>query len=188
MEPTYQRGDDYDKRWAELASKGTDVHGEAELVDFLLREHGGNRVLDAGCGTGRVAIELARRGYHVVGVDIDPTMLDTARRKARELRWVLADLAALALDERFDLAVLAGNVMLFVGSGNEPDVVQRLGEHVDDGGFLVVGFQLDTGRYGLDQYDQDAGRAGFTLVDRYATWDRVPYDGGSYAVSVHIRG
>ena len=188
MGPTYQRGDDYDKRWADLASSGADVHGEANLVDALLHEHGGHRVLDAGCGTGRVAIEVARRGYEVVGVDIDPTMLDSARRKAGDLRWVLADLSGLALDDRFDLAVLAGNVMLFVGAGNEPDVLMHVGAHVVTNGLLVAGFQLDTGRYGLDQYDRDAQRAGFTLVDRYATWDRAPYDGGSYAVSVHARG
>ena len=43
------------------------------------------RVLDAGCGTGRVAIELARRGIEVVGVDADPDMLERARRRAPQL-------------------------------------------------------------------------------------------------------
>ena len=36
-------------------------------------------MLDAGCGTGRVAIELAARGFSVVGMDLDEAMLDTAR-------------------------------------------------------------------------------------------------------------
>jgi SAM-dependent methyltransferase len=185
--PSYERGDDYDRRWQQLASSGTDVHGEATFVDSLLRDTGGRRVLDAGCGTGRVAIELARRGYDVVGVDIDPTMLDTARRKANDLRWVLADLSQLALDDTFDAVVLAGNVMVFVGPGNEREVLARIAAHLDPGGKLVAGFQLDTGRYALADFDADATEAGFMLTDRYATWERAPFEGGGYAVSVHTR-
>src|SRR5918997_5184872 len=48
------RGDEYDARWSQLAAAGQNVHGEADLVEELLRETGGTRVLDAGCGTGRV--------------------------------------------------------------------------------------------------------------------------------------
>src|SRR4051812_47013992 len=53
---SYETGDDYDRRWDELQEHGVDVHGEANLVEALLRERAGRRVLDAGCGTGRVAI------------------------------------------------------------------------------------------------------------------------------------
>src|SRR5437016_5447581 len=122
----YERGDAYDARFERLERAGIDVHGEANLVESLLRERGGTRVLDAGCGTGRVAIELARRGFQVTGVDIDPTMLDSARRKAPELRFLLRDLATLDLREHFDAVVLAGNVMLFVGPGNERAVLGQV--------------------------------------------------------------
>jgi SAM-dependent methyltransferase len=185
--PSHERGSRYDQRWTDLAAGGSDVHGEANFVDDLLREHGGRRILDAGCGTGRVAIELAQRGYEVVGVDIDPTMLDTARRKAGDMRFVLGDLSQLALNETFDLVVLAGNVIIFVGPGNERLVLERMAAHVDSGGMLVAGFQIDAGRYALADYDADAARAGFTLTSRYATWDRAPFEGGGYAVSVHTR-
>ena len=70
------RGDDYDARWKRLAAAGQRIHGEADLVEALLRESGGTRVLDGGCGTGRVAIELAARGYTSSGVDLDAGMLD----------------------------------------------------------------------------------------------------------------
>ena len=72
------RGAAYDRRFDDLASAGVDVHGEADLVD----SYQPGSVLDAGCGTGRVAIELARRGRTVVGVDVDAAMLEAARRKA----------------------------------------------------------------------------------------------------------
>ena len=87
------RGDDYDARWRKLAAAGQSIHGEADLIEYLLRETGGSRVLDAGCGTGRVATELASRGFSVVGIDLDDDMLATARAKAPELHWIRADLA-----------------------------------------------------------------------------------------------
>ncbi len=67
-------------------------------------------MLDAGCGTGRVGIELASRGFTVTGVDADAGMLAAARRKAPELPWVQADLADLGPEPAgpFDAVLLAG--------------------------------------------------------------------------------
>ena len=87
------RGADYDVRWEEMAAAGDNIHGEADLVQFLLAQTGGHRVLDAGCGTGRVAAELSRRGLLVAAVDADPEMLAAAREKDPELSWARCDLA-----------------------------------------------------------------------------------------------
>jgi SAM-dependent methyltransferase len=181
------RGQDYDVRWQRLAASGAAVHGEADLIESLLRESGGTRVLDAGCGTGRVAVELAARGFSVVGLDVDPTMLTAAHAKAPELRWIEADLvdAGAQLDETFDLVALPGNVMIFVERGTERRVVDQLAALMERGGLLVAGFQLRTGRLTLDRYDELAAAAGLEPVDRWATWDRQPFSGGDYAVSVH---
>jgi 2-polyprenyl-3-methyl-5-hydroxy-6-metoxy-1,4-benzoquinol methylase len=183
------RGDAYDARWRQLAAAGQSVHGEADLLESLLRETGGRRVLDAGCGTGRVAIELAARGFSVTGMDLDEAMLAAARAKAPELRWILADLceASAHLDSEFDVVVLAGNVMIFVARGTEATVISQLASHVAPGGLFVAGFQLTTGRLTLEQYDTACAAAGLELVDRWATWDREPFDGGDYAVSLHRR-
>jgi SAM-dependent methyltransferase len=184
------RGDDYDARWTQMAAAGESVHGEADLVEAWLRAGGGTRVLDAGCGTGRVAIELAARGFAVVGVDADPTMLGAARAKAPSLPWVEADLATLdaapgAADGPFDLVVLAGNVMIFVDPGTEGAVLAGLAARLVPGGILVAGFQLGPGRLALAEYDRFAAGVGLDPVDRFATWAGDPYDGGDYAVSVH---
>jgi SAM-dependent methyltransferase len=145
-------------------------------------------VLDAGCGTGRVAIELARRGIETVGVDIDSEMLSTARRKAPELTWIEDDLATLRLDRRFDAAVMAGNVMIFLAPGTEAAVIANVAEHLVPGGALVAGFQLISGRLDLETYDRLAGDAGLDLDERWATWEGAPWSpGGDYAVSVHRR-
>lgn len=177
------RGRAYDERFERLAAAGHDVHGEASFVEAL----GPRSVLDAGCGTGRVAIELARRGVDVVGVDVDASMLAAAREKAPQLAWVEDDLATLDLGRTFDAAVLAGNVLLFVAPGTEGDVLRRVAAHVVPGGAVVAGFSL--GR-GLDvaTYDALAAEAGLVLAERWATWDRVPWTpGADYAVSVHRR-
>lgn len=177
----------YDDRWAEMEAAGENVHGEADLVEALAAPGGRRTVLDAGCGTGRVAVELARRGFDVVGVDVDGSMLDQARAKDPAVPWVEADLATLDLGRPFDLVVSAGNVMIFLEPGTEAAVVARLAAHLAPDGLLVAGFQLDPGRLDLATYDRHAGAAGLDLRHRWSTWQRDPYSGGGYAVSVHGR-
>lgn len=177
-------GDRYHQRLSRLAASGQDMHGEAAFVMSL--DPAPASVLDAGCGTGRVAIELARRGLDVTGADVDPSMLGTARRVAPDLAWALSDLAALDLGRHFDVVLMAGNVPLFTPPGTQGALVAGCARHVGDGGALVAGFQLDAA-YGLADYDAHCAAAGLTLTERYATWDREPFSGGGYAVSVHRR-
>ena len=176
-------GDHYQERFDVLAEQGQDVHGEAGFVMALQPRS----VLDAGCGTGRVAIELARRGVAVVGADVDASMLETARRRGPELEWLEADLTTLELGRVFDVVVMAGNVPLFTAPGTEAALVAGCARHVAPGGALVAGFQLDRG-YALVDYDSHAAGVGLVLTERYGTWDRSPFTAdGSYAVSVHRR-
>jgi SAM-dependent methyltransferase len=173
----------YDRRWEEAAAAGQNIHGEADFVEQL----GRTSVLDAGCGTGRVAIELARREMDVVGVDVDASMLERARAKDPALSWVHADLAGVDLGRTFDVVVMAGNVMIFLAPGTEAKVVANLARHLAPAGSLVAGFSLEPGRLDLATYDAHAGAAGLVLVERWATWDRQPFAGDNYAVSVHRR-
>ena len=183
------KGDEYDQRFQKMAESGFHPHGEADFVAAL----NPTSVLDAGCGTGRVARELASRGIRAVGADVDPAMLDTARRQAPMLTWYLTDLCDLDLQDSagnqqvFDVVVMAGNVMLFVAEGTEGEAVARCANHLAYGGSLVAGFQLRDGGYSLEAYDQHCAAAGLELADRFSTWDRQAYDGGDYAVSVHRR-
>jgi SAM-dependent methyltransferase len=183
------RGPSYEQAFRELAAAGMDVHGEAAFVARLLStlDPAGRSVLDAGCGTGRVARELARRGVEVVGVDNDASMLDVARAEAPQLRWVQADLATLELEERFDVVVAAGNVVVFLAPGTEADVVARMAAHVRPGGALVSGWRTD--RMARAQYDALAAAAGLEPVARYATWDAEPWrDDADWCVAVDRAG
>lgn len=180
-------GDAYQRRFDELAARGVDVHGEADFVMSLSPR----TVLDAGCGSGRVAIELGRRGVEVVGVDSDGSMLAAARARSVEgphptpVTWVHADLAGLDAGRAFDVVVMAGNVVHFTPPGTEAAVVTACAAHLAPGGALVAGFELGRA-YGLEDYDRHCADAGLELAERWATWDRAPFPaGGGYAVSVH---
>ena len=198
-------GERYAARFDRLAAAGADVHGEATLCDRLVDRPGDTlrtgaaRILDAGCGTGRVAIELARRGHLCIGVDLDRSMLAVARERAPGLTWVEADLAdvdlaALGGTQPFDLVVAAGNVIPLVAPGTEAAVLSRLSAVLRPGGLLVAGFGLDASHLppsaatiDLDGYDRWCAACGMGLQHRFATWDRRPYADGGYAVSVHRR-
>ncbi len=187
----------YASRFADLAATGADVHGEARFCAQLAWE--GARILDAGCGTGRIAIWLHEHGYECVGVDLDPSMLAQARRAAPGIPWIKADLAtldlpSLGLSGDFDLVVAAGNVIPLAAHGTERAVVATLAAALRPEGLLVAGFGLDAAHLPiadttvtLADYDDWCGAAGLRLQERFATWHGDPYDGGGYAVSVHRR-
>ncbi|SDP08824.1 Methyltransferase domain-containing protein [Pedococcus dokdonensis] len=182
----------YQRRFDDLAAAGMDIHGEAAFVAALVAPP--VRVLDAGCGTGRVATQLTALGYHCVGVDADADMIAVAEQRDPATTWVRQDLSRLQLrSQAFELAVLAGNVIPLLAPGTLLAAVQRLVAHLQPGGLVVAGFGLDSAHLPqgcpvtpLEDYDRACEVAGLTLVRRHGTWDREPWrpDSG-YAVSVH---
>ncbi len=173
--------DEYETRWDRLEAEGQQVHGEA---DFVVRYASG-RILDAGCGMGRVGLELAQRGYDVVGVDNDPEMLDRAKRRDTTAQWVLGDVTSVSFDQTFDTIVLAGNVLVFVEPTRRHLVVPNLARALEPGGYLICGSSFSP-PFDLGGYDDWCRHAGLKLVERYGSWDRGRVeDPVSYAVSVH---
>lgn len=178
----------YIERFRKMAAEGADLAGEARFLDAMLPR--GSRVLDAGCGPGRVAGELAARGHELVGVDVDPELIAAAKEDHPGPRWIVADLAGLDLTEHgepdpFDAAVLAGNVLAFVAEHSEQLVLASVARHVRPGGVIVVGLGLDRG-YSIADMDSDAGQIGLMREQRFATWDLRPFrEDSSFAVSVY---
>lgn len=182
----------YQQRFDDLAASGVDIHGEAAFVASLMAPP--VRVLDAGCGTGRVATQLTALGYHCVGVDADATMVDVAEQRDPATTWVRQDLSRLQLrSQAFEVALLAGNVVPLLAPGTLLAAITRVAAHLQPGGLLVAGFGLDSAHLPtgcpvtpLADYDRACDVAGLSFLRRYATWARSPWvpDGG-YAVSVH---
>jgi SAM-dependent methyltransferase len=177
----------YIERFRRMAADGADLAGEARLLDAMIARR--SRVLDAGCGPGRVGAELAARGHVVVGVDADPELIEAAEVDHPGPTWLVGDLTDLDLPARghsepFDAAVVAGNVMPYLAPGTGAMALRRIGAHLRFDGVAVVGFGTDRG-YPLAQFDADIGAAGLTLEHRFATWDLRPwYDGAPFAVTV----
>lgn len=185
--PSYAQ--EYAARFRDLAADGADVHGEAAFVTGLVEAPAS--VLDAGCGTGRVAIRLAELGYRVVGVDVDASMLMEARAQAPDLDWRVGDLASLATGATYDVVLVAGNTIPLLEAGTLAATAERLAAHVAPGGLLVCGFglapdHLPGGCPVTPLADVDAAfeAAGLAPQARLAGWDGAAYDGGGYVVTV----
>ncbi len=88
----------------------TGTQGEVNFIENEIGHNRATRILDIGCGTGRHSIELARRGYHVVGIDLSESMLAKARAKAKsvgvEVEYRQADARELHFQNEFDLAIM----------------------------------------------------------------------------------
>lgn len=177
----------YIERFRAMARAGEDLVGEARLVDAMASRNA--RILDAGCGPGRVGGYLAGAGHQVIGVDVDPALIEAAQKDHPGPRWLVGDLAELDLPARgiadpFDIIVSAGNVMTFLAPSTRVQVLTRLRAHLAPDGRAVIGF--GAGReYAFSQFRDDAATAGFTEDLLLSTWDVRPFtDDSDFLVAI----
>jgi len=115
---------------------------EAEFIDNLLHLPPGARILDAPCGEGRIARELAAKGYQVVGVDMAEEFLAAARTAAKERNLTmdleLADVRSLSFRAEFDAAICWGNSFGFFDDAGNAGLLQSLARALKPGGLLVL--------------------------------------------------
>ncbi|OBJ72980.1 class I SAM-dependent methyltransferase [Mycobacterium sp. 1274756.6] len=167
----------YIERFRAMARAGDDLDGEARMIDAMAPR--GARILDAGCGPGRVGGRLAELGHRVVGVDVDPALIEAAEADHPGPQWLVGDLAELDLPARgipdpFDLIVSAGNVVTFLAPSTRGRVLERLRAHLAADGRAVIGF--GAGRdYPFAQFFEHAAAAGFATDLLLSTWDLRPF-------------
>ena len=177
----------YIERFRSMAARGDDLAGEARLVDAMVPR--GARILDAGCGPGRVGAVLAEAGHEVVGVDLDPELIAAANADHPGPLWLVDDLAHLDLPVRgiyegFDAIVCAGNVMTFLAPNTRGQVLSRLRAHLRDAGRLAVGFGTGRG-YALESFLADVRDAGLRADLLLSTWSLHPYrDDADFVVAL----
>lgn len=167
----------YIERFRAMAAEGKDLDGEARFVDAMVPR--GARILDAGCGPGRVGGRLVALGHQVIGVDIDPELIAAAEVDHPNAIWLSRDLAVLDLASegiatQFDVIVSAGNVMTFLDPATRRAVLGRLLAHLASDGRLVVGFGADRG-YEFDDFFADAASVGLRDELRLSSWDLRPF-------------
>lgn len=120
---------------------------EMPFIERTLREADARRVIDIACGTGMHAIELARRGYKVVGADPSAPMIERARENASdagvEARFLVAGFGELAeklaLSGQFDAALCLGNSLPHaLGAGDLDDALADFAAVLRPGGLLLI--------------------------------------------------
>lgn len=144
----------------------------------------GDPILEIGCGTGRVALALAKAGSSVVGVDVSPSMLAVAREKvaaagvARKVELVRADALDLELNRRFPLAFVALNSFGHFSEPGEPArALERIGAHLEPGGLLALDLTNPTpGAFGdgngvlIHEYTRAGPRPEWQTVKLRSQW------------------
>jgi 2-polyprenyl-3-methyl-5-hydroxy-6-metoxy-1,4-benzoquinol methylase len=122
------------------------TRGTIQEVDFIEAETGGDRsrtILDVGCGTGRHAIELARRGYRVTGIDLSADQLKRAKEKAKEcgvaVEFLQRDARAFDLRRKFDLVIMLceGAFSLMETDEMNYAILQNIVKSLNPGGKLI---------------------------------------------------
>jgi SAM-dependent methyltransferase len=133
--------DSYDALYADK-----DYGAECDLLEeiFLGADRRVRSVLDLGCGTGRHSVELARRGYQVVGVDLSEGMLDRARRRAisegvsGSTTFVLGDIQKIHVGRRFDAVLSMFAVVGYqIGDSAVRATLANVRRHLERGGTFV---------------------------------------------------
>jgi SAM-dependent methyltransferase len=174
----------YIERFRAMARDGADLAGEARTIDAMVPRRA--RILDAGCGPGRVGGHLAAAGHEVVGVDLDPALIAAAEQDWPGSTWLVGDLAELSLPGRFDAIVCAGNVMAFAAPGSRVEILRRMRAHLAAQGRAVIGFGAGRG-YPFDGFLADAATAGLLPDVLFGTWDLRPFTDASDFLVASLR-
>ena len=150
------------------AYRGIARHYDLHMMDWyaatygnrlrtLLTERGltGSKVLDAGCGTGTLALALASQGYRVTGVDLSEALLAVAREKDPKgtVRWLEGDITNLSLGETFDVITSVADVLNHLDTLDEWERALRcFAAHLRPGGCLLFDVMTSHGLEHLDTY------------------------------------
>jgi SAM-dependent methyltransferase len=118
------------------------TRNEVDFVETALDLRGDAAVLDVACGGGRHALELARRGYSVEGVDSSATLVNYATRVAYEdatrARFRQADMRALEYSQQFDAALVMNSSLGFFDDATNRTTLGRIAAALLDGGRLLL--------------------------------------------------
>jgi len=189
IEENPDHSDNYVERFRTMAVDGADLHGEARFVDAMVGRSA--RVLDAGCGPGRLGGHLAELGHDVVGIDLDPVLIAAAEADHPGPTWLVGDLSTFDLmanggDPGFDVIVSAGNVMGFLDPTTRRAVLGQLAGALAHDGRIVVGFGSG-GDYPFSDFFDDVAAAGLAAELRLSTWDLRPFtDESEFLVAVLV--
>ncbi|MCW3464951.1 class I SAM-dependent methyltransferase [Chitinophaga nivalis] len=117
---------DYDNPWS------------SDNEPYVHWAKGARRILDLGCGTGTLAVRLAKANNYIVATDVAAEMLAIAREKSDKVAWLQADARTLRLSEQFDFILLSGHVFqVFLTDEDREKLFQTIQHHLSDDGIFI---------------------------------------------------
>jgi SAM-dependent methyltransferase len=111
---------------------------EVQFLERALAIAPGARLLDVPCGNGRHAIELAKRGCRVTGVDLAAEYIEEARRAPVDAEWILGDMCDLPWSNAFDGAYCMGNSFCYLDRDAAPAFLQAVARSLKSGGRFAL--------------------------------------------------
>ena len=123
-----------------------DLQKEVEFIKWAVKQHQnstGNRLLDVACGTGRHAQKLID-SFQIMGVDINPDMLQVAREKLPDVEFTIGDMKKLNLEDKFDVIICMFSAMNYNTSLEEfKKTLQNFYRHLNGGGVLIFDYGIN---------------------------------------------
>lgn len=186
IESNPQHSHNYAARWDMFKAQGRDIVGEARLIDALAPRHA--KILDAGCGTGRLGGYLAQQGHHVWGSDLDPILIERAKNDFPEASWMVGDLTKNEVpEEKFDIVFSAGNVMTFIAPEDRMSALESMVQCLNPGGRLVIGFGAGRG-WDFTDFIEKVQDCGMKIQWLFSSWDLLPFEEDSnFLVAIFTR-
>lgn len=140
--------------WAYDLLQTEPIAARVEFIEAILSRNGiaaGSKVLDAGCGTGHYAVELAKRGFKVCGVDRSPELIAVARNRevtaANLPAFVIADLQQLSFARPFDVILCRGVLNDFIVDAGRGSIFRQFAMWLRPGGILIFDVREWTGTF-----------------------------------------
>lgn len=128
---------------AHLIKRKPDTVHEADFIDHLMQEFAFTTLLDVPCGAGRIALEMARRGYEVCGADFNPLAIQKAQAKAQKIKknqpqFVTADMRKLVLNKQFEMVVCIYNSFGYFTDAENEDFIASVSRSLLPGGYFLL--------------------------------------------------
>lgn len=119
-----------------------EVRVECDFIERAMQISGGSRVLDVGCGLGSQTVELAARGYHLVGLDISPTMVSRAADEAEDrglhIDFVRGDMREMPFEEPFDAVLCWGTTFGYFDESDNERAIRQFHRVLKPNGVLLL--------------------------------------------------
>jgi SAM-dependent methyltransferase len=165
----------------DLLYANRDVRREADFIESIIRKFSHvkvKKILDVGCGTGMHSIELGKRGYNVIGIDISEEMVKKAREKARGMEnvsFLVGDAANTVFKDKFDAAIaMYGVASYFIEDEALMKFLSSIRQNIVEGGLFIFDtwniFGVNDKRVYYEMPSPEFRKSGNMLAIKESTW------------------